>query len=559
MFCYLPAAGPNGESRDLMKVEGLLPHEGLLPVRLWIPEAYPDQAPIPYVLPGDGSGIVHGHPHVASPSGLCDLPYCREWAAGSNTAGVIEAMQKVFASQPPLIAATISGGGGGGHPPLPPGWERKVTEYGKPYYVDHSTRTTHWELPGAVGSAVEERGGGAVAIDFLPAGSVVQDGLTDAATTNSKQDAVAALNYPSGPQDGGDGPSLDPEPAPEPEPEPAPEEHWSAVADALAGSKLAEFDVRRKIGGKDVSASMVGTVATTQHGVCAYVFAAQSRRPVAARAGEVALKVMINVMGDQTGDLREQFAGEYELLRDAQRLPRHPNIVRALHVFDDIASAEALPGYDFDPQDVFPRTTFVVMPLCDTDLKAAMKRTFQAGNFLPEARVRDLLVQLLGAVAHLKQHRISHRDIKADNVMLSLSGGQERLVLIDFGQCLDCVKFELDGFKMPLPVNMPRGGAPGFLAPEVATARPGPRTVIDYGKNDDWAVGMLLHSMLAGRAARDPFSSGDDPRRFVDDDYQPLDLREGGYSAALGEISRELLRVDPAGRIDTRAALIRLE
>jgi hypothetical protein len=64
---------------------------------------------------------------------------------------------------------------------------------------------------------------------------------------------------------------------------------------------------------------------------------------------------------------------------------------------------------------------------------------------------------------------------------------------------------------MPLPMQMPRGGAPGFLAPEVVTARPGPRAVINYEKNDDWAVGMLLHAMLAGPPATNPFSSGDDP------------------------------------------------
>ena len=75
------------------------------------------------------------------------------------------------------------------------------------------------------------------------------------------------------------------------------------------------------------------------------------------------------------------------------------------------------------------------------------------------------------------------------------------------------------------------------------TPRPGPRTVIDYAKNDEWAVGMLGHSLLAGPPAPNPSSSGADPRRFADADYQPLDLQAGGYSAALGEIVSGLLRV----------------
>ena len=96
-----------------------------------------------------------------------------------------------------------------------------------------------------------------------------------------------------------------------------------------------------------------------------------------------------------------------------------------------------LPGYEFDPEDVSPRATFVVMPLCDQgDVRAEMKRLYRAGEFFAEARVRAILTQLLSVVQHLKAHRIVHRDIKADNVMLqSAPGGAERVVLIDFGQC----------------------------------------------------------------------------------------------------------------------------
>jgi len=332
-----------------------------------------------------------------------------------------------------------------------------------------------------------------------------------------------------------------------------------ALSVALAGSRLADFAVHRKIGGKDVTPGAMA-MTLTMHGVCSYVYTVTSIRPTASVAGELALKVMINVLGDQTGDLRDQFACEYELLSDARRLPRHPNIITVLHRFDDLATADLLPGYDFDPEDVSPRTTFVVMPLCDKDdVRAVMKRLFRAGEFFPEARIRSILTQLLGAVQHLKSHRIVHRDIKSDNIMLqSAPGGGERVVLIDFGQCLDCARYEFDGFNMPLPMQMPRGGAPGFLAPEVMTARPGPRAVINYEKNDDWAVGMLLHAILAGPPATNPFSSGDDPRRFADADYQPLDLRAGGYSPALGEIARGLLRVNPAERMDAAGALEKL-
>ena len=32
---------------------------------------------------------------------------------------------------------------------LPPNWEVKLNPEGKPYYVDHNTRTTHWAPPEA--------------------------------------------------------------------------------------------------------------------------------------------------------------------------------------------------------------------------------------------------------------------------------------------------------------------------------------------------------------------------------------------------------------------------
>ena len=42
-----------------------------------------------------------------------------------------------MSTQPPAYA-----------PPLPPGWEERVTPDGKTYYVDHNARTTHWVRPG---------------------------------------------------------------------------------------------------------------------------------------------------------------------------------------------------------------------------------------------------------------------------------------------------------------------------------------------------------------------------------------------------------------------------
>jgi E3 ubiquitin-protein ligase NEDD4 len=70
--------------------------------------------------------------------------------------------------QPPTTSATAAGSSSGAQPSnttssaggeasqaddrqvLPQGWERRVDHLGRPYYVDHNTRTTTWKRPSYV-------------------------------------------------------------------------------------------------------------------------------------------------------------------------------------------------------------------------------------------------------------------------------------------------------------------------------------------------------------------------------------------------------------------------
>ena len=88
-------------------------------------------------------------------------------ATNNNTEQALEHLLKGDLPPKPgerLRRAPVAGGpspweAGGGYPgegppgaeqlPLPPaGWERRFTADGRPYYVDHSTHSTHWQLPG---------------------------------------------------------------------------------------------------------------------------------------------------------------------------------------------------------------------------------------------------------------------------------------------------------------------------------------------------------------------------------------------------------------------------
>lgn len=51
-------------------------------------------------------------------------------------------------------------GGQGGGQQLPAGWQQRVTADGRPFFVDHNTQQTHWQLPGGGGGGGAGGGGG---------------------------------------------------------------------------------------------------------------------------------------------------------------------------------------------------------------------------------------------------------------------------------------------------------------------------------------------------------------------------------------------------------------
>nr|XP_028694360.1 serine/threonine-protein kinase PINK1, mitochondrial isoform X2 [Macaca mulatta] len=106
-----------------------------------------------------------------------------------------------------------------------------------------------------------------------------------------------------------------------------------------------------------------------------------------------------------------------------------------------------------------------------------------------------MMLQLLEGVDHLVQQGIAHRDLKSDNILVELDpDGCPWLVIADFGCCL---ADESIGLQLPFSSwYVDRGGNGCLMAPEVSTARPGPRAVIDYSKADAWAVGAIAYEIF---------------------------------------------------------------
>eukprot|EP01051_Picozoa_sp_SAG22_P020270 SAG22_NODE_4033_length_1415_cov_1.531155_2_plen_196_part_01 len=195
----------------------------------------------------------------------------------------------------------------------------------------------------------------------------------------------------------------------------------------------------------------------------------------------------------------------------------------------------------------------VVMPFVPKDLKNVLKALRHAGDEMTDIRVARIAGHLMRALAHLKLHDVVHRDVKLDNILLASPGtDHEAALLTDFGMCYD---FRIHGFadgRVPYPTaGFPKGGAPIAMAPEIILQQPGVGQFLCYGKNDEWAVGIVVYELLAtavlcaaGFVPHRPFPDFEHPETYADADYR--DINRPDTLPLLRDTVRELLRLDPA-------------
>lgn len=206
-----------------------------------------------------------------------------------------------------------------------------------------------------------------------------------------------------------------------------------------------------------------------------------------------------------------------------KRLTAHPNVITVYRAFT--ADVPLLPGAQEEYPDVLPprlnpmglgsnRTLFLVMK----NYPCTLRQYLEVG--VPTRMQASLMfLQLLEGVDHLCRQGIAHRDLKSDNVLLEFDRtGCPRLVITDFGCCL------AEDFSLKLPFNslwVNRGGNGCLMAPEVATAVPGPGVTIDYSKADAWAIGAIAYELFG---QPNPFYSaqGLESRSYQERNLPPL-------------------------------------
>ncbi|XP_041119430.1 TRAF2 and NCK-interacting protein kinase isoform X7 [Polyodon spathula] len=178
-----------------------------------------------------------------------------------------------------------------------------------------------------------------------------------------------------------------------------------------------------------------------------------------------AIKVM-----DVTGDEEEEIKQEINMLK---KYSHHRNIATYYGAF----VKKNPPGIDDQ--------LWLVMEFCGagsvTDL---IKNT--KGNSLKEEWTAYICREILRGLTHLHQHKVIHRDIKGQNVLLTENA---EVKLVDFG-----VSAQLDRTVGRRNTFI---GTPYWMAPEVIACDENPDATYDF-KSDLWSLGITAIEMAEG-------------------------------------------------------------
>ncbi|KAI5757207.1 MINK1 [Gulo gulo luscus] len=178
-----------------------------------------------------------------------------------------------------------------------------------------------------------------------------------------------------------------------------------------------------------------------------------------------AIKVM-----DVTEDEEEEIKQEINMLK---RYSHHRNIATYYGAF----IKKSPPGNDDQ--------LWLVMEFCGagsvTDLVKNTK-----GNALKEDCIAYICREILRGLAHLHAHKVIHRDIKGQNVLLTENA---EVKLVDFG-----VSAQLDRTVGRRNTFI---GTPYWMAPEVIACDENPDATYDY-RSDIWSLGITAIEMAEG-------------------------------------------------------------
>jgi serine/threonine protein kinase len=142
---------------------------------------------------------------------------------------------------------------------------------------------------------------------------------------------------------------------------------------------------------------------------------------------------------------------------------KHPNIVELKEV---IYSEDKL---------------YLIFEYCDYDLKKYMR---QVGGPLPPQEVKSFTYQILQATAYCHAHRVMHRDLKPQNLLIDKSGN---IKLADFGLAR--------AFGLPVKTYTHEVVTLWYRAPEILLGQKQYSTPVDI-----WSIGCIFAEMAQRKA-----------------------------------------------------------
>ncbi|KAM9497905.1 serine/threonine-protein kinase 36 isoform 2-T3 [Salvelinus alpinus] len=171
-------------------------------------------------------------------------------------------------------------------------------------------------------------------------------------------------------------------------------------------------------------------------------------------SGQVVALKFIPKVGRSEKELRN-LKREIDIMRGLQ----HPNIVLLLDSFET------------------EREVVVVTEYAEGELFQILE---DDGN-LPESQVCDIACQLVSALYYLHSHRILHRDMKPQNILLG-KGGVVKLCDFGFARAMSVSTLVLTSIK----------GTPLYMSPELVEEKPYDHTA------DLWSLGCILYELHTG-------------------------------------------------------------
>jgi predicted esterase len=211
--------------------------------------------------------------------------------------------------------------------------------------------------------------------------------------------------------------------------------------------------------------------------------------------------------------------------------------LREINIAAQLQSPHILPMLESGEADGL---LYYVMPYVEGD--SLRGRLVNAGA-LPPSEAMRLLRDIVDALAHAHRHKVVHRDIKPDNVMIA----ERHAVVMDFGVAKAMSDAKGTTGLTSIGISL---GTPAYMAPEQAAADP----YIDH-RADIYSVGVVAYEMLAGKP---PFEGT--PQSVLSAQIaiapRPLLQLKPDVPPAIAQIVMKCLEKDPASRFQTADELL---